>query len=117
MKSDRDITRHVLLQIIAEEENEGRPLFTREVLERLICMYGDSVQDAFRSHMVQSMSFFDRQTRYFLEHAGVSAEGNPMRALASLTRKNLDLWYEMQRKVFTAWAAVFSSGRQDQEDN
>lgn len=100
VKTDREITRQVLLQIISEEENEGNPLFTTEVLMRFIRMYGDSVQDAFSSYMEQSMGFFDQQTSKFLDQFGDKKEVNPMAALADITRRNMDLWQDAQKKFF-----------------
>lgn len=100
VKTDKEITRQVLLQIIAEEESEGDPLFTTEVLMRFIRMYGDSVQDAFSSYMEQSMGFFDQQTNKFLEKFGESKEANPMAAFSDITRRNMDLWQDAQKKFF-----------------
>ncbi|MGB1881395.1 MAG: polyhydroxyalkanoate synthesis repressor PhaR, partial [Gammaproteobacteria bacterium] len=43
-KSGEDITRNILLQIIIEQEEEGEPMFSTEVLEKIIGFYGSSVQ-------------------------------------------------------------------------
>ena len=44
-KSDKDLTRTVLLQIIAEQEDEGhQPILTNRVLEQLIRFYGAPMQ-------------------------------------------------------------------------
>ena len=102
VKTERDITRQVLLQIIAEEENEGEPLFTADVLTRFIRMYGDSVQDAFRSYIEQSMGFFDQQSRQLMEQINESRELNPLNAWADLTRKNFEYWQEAQRNILRA---------------
>lgn len=108
VKTNKEITRQVLLQIIAEEENEGNPLFTTEVLMRFIRMYGDSVQDAFSSYMEQSMGFFDQQTNKFLEQFGEKKEANPMVALADITRRNMGLWQDAQKNFFRTAAKTKS---------
>jgi polyhydroxyalkanoate synthesis repressor PhaR len=102
VKSDKDITRQVLLQIIAEEESAGDPLFSTDVLEQFIRMYGDSVQDSFRTYFEQSLGFFDQQSRQFMERLGESADYNPMSAWADLTRKNLEYWQDAQRNMMRA---------------
>ncbi len=102
VKTEKDITRQVLLQIIAEEENEGEPMFTADVLGRFIRMYGDSVQDAFRSYIEQSMGFFEQQSRQLLDQIQDSREVNPLNAWADLTRKNLEYWQEAQRNILKA---------------
>lgn len=104
VKSDKEITRQVLLQIIADEENEGSPLFTTEVLMRFIRMYGDSVQESFSSYMEQSMGFFDQQTKQFMEKIGTPVDTNPMNVFADMTRKNMDLWQETQKNFFRSAA-------------
>ena len=59
---------------------------------RFIRMYGNSVQGAFGSYMEQSMSFFDQQTRQFMDQIGAPVDSNPMNVFAEMTRKNMDLW-------------------------
>ncbi len=100
VKTDKDITRQVLLQIIAEEENEGNPLFTTDVLMRFIRMYGDSVQDSFSSYMEQSLSFFDQQTKQLFDQFGAKVDSTPMNVFTEMTRKNLDLWQEAQKNFY-----------------
>ena len=100
VKTDKDITRQVLLQIIAEEENEGTPLFTTDVLMRFIRMYGDSVQDAFSSYMEQSLGFFDQQTKQIFDQLGAKVDTTPMNVFTEMTRKNLDLWQEAQKNFY-----------------
>ena len=102
VKTDKEITRQVLLQIIAEEESEESPLFTTEVLTRFIRMYGDSVQSAFSSYMEQSMGFFDQQAKQFMEQIGSPVDGNHMNIFAEMTRKNMDFWQETQKNFFKA---------------
>ena len=102
VKTDKDITRQVLLQIISEEENEENPLFTTEVLMRFIRMYGDSVQGAFSSYMEQSMGYFDTQSRQIMEQFSDSTDLNPMTAWQDIAKKNMDYWQEAQRNMMKA---------------
>ena len=43
-KTDEDLTRSILLQIILEEESGGMPLFTSELLSQIIRFYGHAMQ-------------------------------------------------------------------------
>lgn len=43
-KSGEDLTRQVLLQIIAEQEQGGEPVLSTQVLSQIIRFYGDSMQ-------------------------------------------------------------------------
>tara|TARA_R110002073_G_scaffold165351_3_gene322058 strand:+ start:609 stop:1073 length:465 start_codon:yes stop_codon:yes gene_type:complete len=111
VKTDKDITRQVLLQIIAEEENEGTPLFTTDVLMRFIRMYGDSVQDAFSSYMEQSLGFFDQQTKQLFDQLGAKVDTTPMNVFAEMTRKNLDLWQEAQKNFYKTTSGSGDKGK------
>ncbi len=61
-KSGADLTRTVLLQIIAEQEGEGHePLLTNRVLQQLIRFYGDSMQGVLSRYLEQSLMIFLEQ--------------------------------------------------------
>lgn len=110
VKTDRDITRQVLLQIIAEEENEGHPLFSTEMLMKFIRMYGESVQDTFSHYMEQSLGLFEQQSRTIVEQLVESAELNPINIWSDLTKKNMEYWQEAQRNMISAAIAKPKKG-------
>ena len=43
-RTNTDITRGILLQIISEQEEQGSPIFTTDVLAHIIRFYGDTLQ-------------------------------------------------------------------------
>jgi hypothetical protein len=47
-KTGHDITRHILLQVIAEQEQFGRPILSTMVLESIIRFYGNPMQGFLR---------------------------------------------------------------------
>jgi polyhydroxyalkanoate synthesis repressor PhaR len=57
-KSNEDITRSILLQIILEEETAGVPLFSERMLANIIRFYGHSMQDSMGSYLEQNMQIF-----------------------------------------------------------
>src|SRR5690606_41402143 len=48
-KTNEDITRVILLQVIADQEQFGRPTLSTPVLEALIRFYGNSLQEIGRA--------------------------------------------------------------------
>lgn len=60
-KSGADITRPVLLQIMAECEQDGRPMVTPATLMSLIRQYGHPLQDVVGPFLEKSVGFFVRQ--------------------------------------------------------
>ena len=75
-KSGEDITRNILLQIIIEQEEEGEPLFSTDVLEQLIGFYGNSVQGMAGDFISQSLklSIFVKHKFSLLEQTHDSPE-------------------------------------------
>ena len=87
-----DITRSVLMQIIAEQEQSGGPLFTTNVLEQLIRFYGDDMQGFLRSYLEESVATFVRQQRSLQGEMMKLMTEAPMAAFSELARQNVALW-------------------------
>jgi polyhydroxyalkanoate synthesis repressor PhaR len=60
-KTNEDITRTVLTQIIFEEESQGESLLPIQFLRQLISFYGNSVQSFLPSYLELSLSTFAQQ--------------------------------------------------------
>ena len=92
-KSNEDITRLVLPQVIADQEQFGRPILSTSLLESMIRFYGNSMQGLFSSYLEKSVETFIRQQELL--------QAKP---LAELTRQNLELWARMQETLLAAFA-------------
>ena len=57
-KTQTDITRSILLQVIAEQEHAGEPLMSRDFLSQVIRSYGDSMRSMVGSYLEQSLKLF-----------------------------------------------------------
>lgn len=57
-KTNEDLTRSIMLQIILEEENEGVSLFTTEMLAQIIRSYGNVMQGMLGSYLEKNMQAF-----------------------------------------------------------
>ncbi len=77
-KSEQDLTRSILLQIILEEEGAGAPMFSSEMLCQIIRFYGDALQDMMGKYLEKNIhTFMDIQRK--LQEQGISKVGeNPM---------------------------------------
>jgi len=62
-KSQEDITRSILLQVIAEQEHGGEPLMSRDFLSQIIRSYGGAMQGMIGSYLEQSLKLFAGQQR------------------------------------------------------
>ena len=57
-KTGADITRLILLHVIAEQEQFGQPMFSTPLLESIIRLYGNSLQEFMARHLEQSVERF-----------------------------------------------------------
>jgi polyhydroxyalkanoate synthesis repressor PhaR len=100
-KTGEDITRLILLQVIAEQEQFGKPILTTQLLESIIRYYGGPMQDFMARYLEQSVSTFMRQQESVQEQISqmLSSAPPPMNAMAELTRQNMELWNRMQEGI------------------
>jgi polyhydroxyalkanoate synthesis repressor PhaR len=62
-KTHEDITRLILLQVIADQEQFGRPILSTPLLEALIRLYGNSLQSFLSAHLEKSVETFMQQQK------------------------------------------------------
>ena len=102
-KSGEDITRSILLQIIIEQEDDGDPMFSTEVLEQMIGFYGKSVQGEAGDFIQSSLKLFQEQQQRFQEQITGAIESNPLASgFAEVAQRNMDMWQQMQGTFFGA---------------
>jgi len=100
--SGDDITRCILLQIINEQEAGGNPIFTTEVLLRMIRYYGDTMQGALTAFLGRSMETFISQQQQYQQGLESIFEGNTLLPMADLAQKNLAAWQEIHNNFMNS---------------
>ncbi|HAX21202.1 polyhydroxyalkanoate synthesis repressor PhaR [Hydrogenophaga sp.] len=74
-KTNDDLTRSILLQIILEEETAGVPIFTEQVLANIIRFYGHAMQDFMGSYLEKNVQIFmDLQNKMSEQTKGLNPE-------------------------------------------
>lgn len=102
-----DITRAILLQIINEQEAADKPLFTTEILTRMIRFYGGQSQGLFTDYLERTLEMFlDQQQRYQNRLAELMGS-TPMDTLSEMATRNMEIWTDMQKRMLEG-ANVFS---------
>ncbi len=99
-QTDDDITRSILLQIIAEQEAGGDPIFTIPILTQIIRFYGDAVQGLASDFLQRSLLAFGDQQQVFRRQLDEVMTRDAVGTMSDLTKQNLALWREMQGAVF-----------------
>ncbi len=98
-RSGDDLTRQVLLQIIAEHEQDGEPMLSTKLLSQIIRFYGDSLQGFMGSYLEKSMQVFLDQQQQFRSQVGGVLGQTPWTMMNQLTERNMELWQEFQRNL------------------
>ncbi len=95
-KTQEDITRSILLQVIAEQEHGSDPLMSRDFLAQVIRCYGGSMQGLIGSYLEQSLKLFTAAPRER------RSAGDPMSvdAMNHLAQRNYLRWRSVQDEIY-----------------
>jgi polyhydroxyalkanoate synthesis repressor PhaR len=104
-KTNEDITRSVLGQIIFEEEGRGQNLLPIQFLRQLIGFYGDQMQSLVPSYLEMSLAAFAQQQEKMREQFGMSAFSatDGYGAFQDQVRQNMAI-FDRAMKMFTPFA-------------
>lgn len=99
-ETGEDLTRSILVQIIIEQENGERPIFTTDMLTRFIRFYDDATHGLFGEFLDKNLQFFsDQQTQ--LQQQALNMIVPPLpKVMQEMTERNLSLWKDMQQGFF-----------------
>jgi polyhydroxyalkanoate synthesis repressor PhaR len=114
-KTGHDITRHIFLQVIAEQEQFGRPILSTKVLEAIIRFYGNSMQGYLASFLEKSVETFLNQQEALQAQLSRIMTNTPLSTVADLTRQNFETLAKMQESMLSALLPKRDKGR-DEDD-
>lgn len=101
-KSGEDITRSILLQIIADQEQFGQPILSTQTLETIIRFYGDTMQGFMGRYLEQSVAAFMQQQQAMQSQLSKLMPNTPLSPFGDLMQQNLAMWQQMQE----SWLAT-----------
>jgi polyhydroxyalkanoate synthesis repressor PhaR len=101
-KTGHDITRHILLQVIAEQEQFGRPILSTKVLTQFIRFYGNAMQGFLAGFLEKSIETFLHQQESLQAQISKMVASTPLATVADLTKSNLEALAKMQESVLNA---------------
>ena len=114
-KTGEDLTRQVLLQIIAEHEQDGQPMLSTQLLSHLIRFYGDSLQGFMGNYLERSMQVFLDQQQQFRQQMGGLMGQTPWTMLNQLTERNMDVWKDFQKNLVGGMGSPTCSAQRDRD--
>jgi len=102
-KTNEDITRTVLTQIIFEEESRGENLLPIQFLRQLIGFYGNSMQGFLPSYLELSLASFAEQQERLRSQFAALTPGTGMGVYDETIRQNMAL-FDRAMKMFSPFA-------------
>ena len=112
-KTQEDITRSILLQVIAEQEHGGEPLMSRDFLSQVIRSYGGQMQGMIGSYLEQSLKLFATQQREIRDRLKTAIGVDPVDAVAGIAQKNYQRWRSVQDEIFRTLTSAAGRSRND----
>jgi len=91
-----DLTRPLLLQIIADQEQGGRPMLDSTFLMRLIRLYGNPMQEMMGEYLSKSFDSFASQHAALQEQMRLSMTALPLTTIQDIAASNMKAWKAMQ---------------------
>jgi polyhydroxyalkanoate synthesis repressor PhaR len=117
-KSGTDVTRQVLLQIVADQELLGRPVLSDEFLEAMIRMSSNPVRDMARGYLEQVMTHLQSQ-QDAVERTLRDTVGRTT-GMEGLTASSTEAYRNLQQRMFKLWSDALkpplAPRRRDDED-
>ena len=115
-KTNEDITRSVLAQIIFEEEGKsGQNLLPIKFLRQIIRFYGDSLQGFIPSYLELSMDAFSREQEKMRSKIASAFTGGPrLGQFEDQIRQNFAM-FDSAMRMFSPFAPRTKSQRPDEE--
>jgi polyhydroxyalkanoate synthesis repressor PhaR len=99
-KTQEDITRSILLQVIAEQEHEGNPMMSQDFLAQIIRAYGGAMQNLAGDYLEQSLKLFTAQQSQIRDRVRSMVGMDPMSSMTNLAQENFQRWRQMQDAFF-----------------
>ena len=112
-KSKKDISREVLLQLVAEQESVGTPILNEAILTSLIQFYGHPLQKLASQYLELALEQLQNQ-RGQLSEQMKNIMQSPVDLVKEMSRQNLE-WMNTLQKTFLA--AVKPPTHHDPEDS
>jgi polyhydroxyalkanoate synthesis repressor PhaR len=103
-KTNDDLTRSILLQIILEEETAGVPIFTEQVLANIIRFYGHAMQDFMGAYLEKNVQIFmDLQHKMTEQSSGLNPEAwkQFMNLQSPMMQGMMGTYMDQSRTAFT----------------
>jgi polyhydroxyalkanoate synthesis repressor PhaR len=103
-KTGEDITRSVLLQIVTEQEQFGRPILSAQLLHSIVRFYGTAMEEITGQYLEKSVEKLLEQQEAVSQNLRKLMNATSMTGVMELTRQNMELWRQLQEQMLATAA-------------
>ena len=97
--SGDDITRSVLMQLVAEQELGGKPVLSDQMLTQIIQFYDHPMQGMLGSYLQQSFETFLQQQSSLQEQMQEMMKSGPFAVMKDVAKQNMEVCQAMQKAL------------------
>jgi polyhydroxyalkanoate synthesis repressor PhaR len=116
-KTQDDITRTILLQVIAEQEHRTDPLLSREFLSQVIRSYGGPTQPVVGAYLEHSLKLISGQQRELRERLKSQAPADAGDMATALAERGIQRWQSVQDEIVRVLAAANSARAREESES
>lgn len=116
-KTQDDITRSILLQVIAEQEQSADPVMSRDFLAQIIRSYGGQMQGVLGSYLEQSLKLFNAQQREMRDRVKSVVGVDPVESITGIAQKNFERWRQVQDDIYRTLMNVTGRSGTNRDDD
>ncbi|MBJ7483462.1 polyhydroxyalkanoate synthesis repressor PhaR [Brevundimonas sp.] len=113
-KTNEELTRQILTQIIFEEESRGEALLPVQFLRQLIGFYGGQMQGVLPSYLEMSLESFSRQQEQYRTQVAKAFSSGPTGSLMEEAVKQNMAMFQNAMKMFPAFS-TYAAARPEPE--
>ncbi len=99
VSTGNDITRQILLQVIAEQEMGGQPMFTKDLLVQMIRFYGGAFQSVFTDYLTKTANMLNDQHKTYQDQWNEMFNAAGMPQMGDIAQQNMKVWTDMQQQM------------------
>ncbi|MCC5863881.1 MAG: polyhydroxyalkanoate synthesis repressor PhaR [Wenzhouxiangella sp.] len=112
-KTDKDVTRSVLLQIVADQELLGRPVLSNEFLEAMIRVNSNPMRDLTRGYLEKVMTHLESQQDSVEQAWSKALKKSGLGEVGSLA---FEPFRQFQNRMFALWSDALSPPLRDSSE-
>ena len=114
-KSNKDISREVLLQLVAEQESAGTPILNETILTSMIQFYGHPMQNLASQYLEIALDRLQTQRGQLSEQMQTIMQ-SPVELVKDMTKQNLEWMNTLQQTFLGAIKPGNKANPEDSED-